>query len=137
MTQCYIDRLIKTYPSISEIWLFGSRANDTAEPQSDWDYLVYADDASVLNALCQDKAYHDAGIDLFIVVDDDHALKPWTDPDGTSKKLALGSDPGGLAWKALSDTEAQYRATRKRNPDDPGDIAVDTHTKKARRVYPR
>jgi predicted nucleotidyltransferase len=28
------------------VWLFGSRARDTARPQSDWEILVVVDDAA-------------------------------------------------------------------------------------------
>lgn len=137
MTQRYIDRLAVAYPGITEIWLFGSQANGTAGPNSDWDYLAFTDDASILNALSEDKDFHDRDIDLFIAVDADRCMRPWPDPDGSREQVALGGDPGGMAWERLSPTEAIYLAAGKRNPDGHKDTTVDYHTEKARLVYRR
>ena len=83
MTQEYIDRLVLSYPSITKIWLFGSRANGLAKPESDWDYLAFGDDASVLHALHNDPQFNATGIDLmFVGPGVDEAIKPWQEADG-------------------------------------------------------
>jgi predicted nucleotidyltransferase len=50
MTTTYIDALLTAYPSIKEVWLIGSRADGSAKPTSDWDYIILADQW-VLSAL--------------------------------------------------------------------------------------
>ena len=40
----YIDELITSYPEINSIWLIGSRANNSANKNSDWDFLVFANE---------------------------------------------------------------------------------------------
>ena len=37
----YLKKLVTIHPSISEIYLFGSRANDEAHKESDWDFMVF------------------------------------------------------------------------------------------------
>jgi hypothetical protein len=37
----YIDRLVDRHPMTSEIWIIGSRANNTASPESDWDFIAF------------------------------------------------------------------------------------------------
>jgi predicted nucleotidyltransferase len=44
MTGRYIRDLVAAYPAVKEVWLYGSRANGYADPDSDWDYLAFADD---------------------------------------------------------------------------------------------
>jgi hypothetical protein len=81
MTTQYIDELVAKYPSIREVWLFGSRANGTAHAGSDWDYLVFGGDDGLLNALCQDVCFKRPKIDLFIVATPTKAMKPWNGGD--------------------------------------------------------
>ena len=38
----YIHDLKRAFPRITSIWLVGSRANDTARDDSDWDFLVFS-----------------------------------------------------------------------------------------------
>jgi Polymerase beta, Nucleotidyltransferase len=117
MTQEYIDRLVLAYPSITKIWLFGSRANGLAKPESDWDYLAFGDDASVLHALHNDPQFNATGIDLmFVGPGVDEAIKPWQEADRYWKKLGLGAAPGGIDWQVISDTEARYIVHRDRSP---------------------
>jgi predicted nucleotidyltransferase len=134
MTTQYIAELTTAYPSIREVWLFGSRANGTQRPDSDWDYLVFDDDIRDMNHLCQTQQKR-AGIDLlFVCADGDTILSPWPEPDGYQKKLGLGDAAGGLNWRVVSHTEAIYRQSKQR---DPPTFAVDLSDKKAVRVYRR
>jgi len=78
MTERYIRALTAAYPAIREVWLYGSRANDRAGPDSDWDYLAFADD-DTLSDLSRDTRLHVQGIDLMIVTDGVQFAKPWID----------------------------------------------------------
>jgi hypothetical protein len=106
MTTKYVAELVAAYPSIREVWLYGSRANGTAGEKSDWDYLAFAD-VQTLNGLRADTRFHHGDVDLMIVTDDSHWEKPWADPDGP-KSGTLGIEPGGMNWRLASATEALY-----------------------------
>jgi Polymerase beta, Nucleotidyltransferase len=49
MTTEYVSALVSAYSAIREVWLYGSRANETARPDSDWDYLAFADEATLVS----------------------------------------------------------------------------------------
>jgi hypothetical protein len=138
VTQQYVNELTTAYPGIREVWLLGSRANDTERPDSDWDYLVCLDDDRVFNALCQDwRRFKRPGIDLLVVpAGGDLASCPWTEPDGYTKTLGLGDKPGGLNWRTVSSTEATYREPTDRKAEGPINIVTTFQWAKALRVYP-
>lgn len=134
MTQHFIKNLVKAYPSIREIWLFGSRANGRERPDSDWDYLAFGDDVRVLNTLAQTPHFKEDGIDLLFAASDDMAACPWPEDDGYRKILGLGAAPGGMNWCVLSDIDATYIETKNRSP---GSFEVDIRRARARCVYRR
>jgi predicted nucleotidyltransferase len=39
--QQYVGELMAAYSEIESVWLFGSRANGTNRPESDWDLLAF------------------------------------------------------------------------------------------------
>jgi len=134
MTDVYILDLVAAYPSITEVWLYGSRANDNAGPDSDWDYLVFAD-AETLADLSRDTRFHVARIDLMVVFDGTRFSKPWQEDGEPQKTGTLTSEfgDGGLCWRKVGCREATYRATK---PD--GDFVVKVlEDQRARRIYPR
>ena len=128
----YIAELVAAYPSIREVWLYGSRANGSARPDSDWDYMAFADEAT-LTALRSDSRFHRAGIDLMIVTNGDQSAAPWTDHSG-SKSGTLAKVDGGWHWERLSPTQATYRATK---PPEAEGCEVRVIKQCALRVYPQ
>jgi hypothetical protein len=135
MTKQYVEKLVTAYPRISEVWLFGSRANDQARPDSDWDYLAFCDEARVMSVLHNDARFNDPNVDLMFVGPGlDEALKPWPRADGSWKTLGLGSAPGGINWKVISDNEAQYIVYRDRRP---GSVVTVPQLLKAALIYRR
>lgn len=106
----YVVDLVVAYPSIREVWLFGSRANGSARLESDWDYMAFADDAT-LTALRADSRFHRARIDLKIVTDGIQFAAPWPGP-GRSDNGSLAKVDGGWHWHRLSPTQVTYRATK-------------------------
>jgi hypothetical protein len=139
MTQQYINELVRAYPSIQEVWLFGSRANGTERPDSDWDYMVFGDDDRVSNDLCQNRRrFKRPGIDmLFVGTDPDIAASPWPEDDGYWKTLGLGNRAGGINWQRVSATKAQYIENKDANPDKPHDMAVVQRIAISKLVYRR
>ncbi len=106
----YILELVTAYPSIREVWLFGSRANGLATPESDWDYMAFADDPT-LRALSGDSRLHRAGIDLMIVTDSDNFAAPWKE-GSRSKRGRLAKVDGGWHWTKRTATRATYQASK-------------------------
>ena len=114
------------------MWLFGSHANGAAGPESDWDYMAFADEATRA-ALCDDSRFHRIGIDLMIVTDGDQFAAPWTD-QSRAKSGRLAKVDGGWHWNKLSATEVTYRATK---PPAAKGWDVQVFEQCARRVYPQ
>ena len=54
------------YPSIKSIWLIGSRANGCAINNSDWDFLVFANQETLELLRCA-IGFHRANIDFLVV----------------------------------------------------------------------
>jgi predicted nucleotidyltransferase len=106
----YIRKLTAAYPCVTEVWLFGSRANGEERPASDWDYVVFADDDRLMNWLCHDKDFNVPNVDLLVVAAPSVAMRPWPDETGWHKKLGLG--PEDMDWRNLSSKAVQYRASK-------------------------
>jgi predicted nucleotidyltransferase len=136
VTEEYVDRLVRAYPSIREVWLFGSRANDRARADSDWDYMVFADNgAALLHDLHPDTQFNHPQVDLFIVVAPDVSMNPWSEEANDSSMMFL--DDKELHWRAVSETEAQYSEPINRDLDNAPGLVTRFRTAKAVRVYPR
>lgn len=112
MTTEYLKELVASHPAIAEVWLIGSRADGSARPTSDWDYLVIADQGT-LESLSAKPEFNALDVDLLVVYDGDNFRKPW--PDGDREKHGSLS---GWDWNQTSETEAHYRATKARSNDD-------------------
>ena len=102
--QAYLAKLRRNIPGIKEIWLFGSRANDAAREDSDWDFWVFGD-ARTLNTFRGRVDYDRADIDLLIVYDGDRFEGPWERP------LKRGSLTK-WKWNRKSDDLAEYEETK-------------------------
>lgn len=96
----YICSLVKAFEAIKEIWLFGSRANNTFNPASDWDLIVFADYAT-LSAMQNHPELEKQKIDLLVVHNGDDFICPWGDPP-------KGGDLKGWEWQKSSEAEAEY-----------------------------
>jgi hypothetical protein len=107
MTDAYVDALVQAYPAIREVWLIGSRANGSAKPSSDWDYIAIADSAT-LKALSEDATFNSPEVDLLVVYDGDNFRKPWPD-DGRDNKTGSLT---GWDCQEISRTEASYLAAK-------------------------
>ena len=69
MTREYLAQLTEAYSNITEVWLFGSRANGTAHSESDWDYLAFWDGKTALfDQLHTDRRFLQDDIDLLVLL---------------------------------------------------------------------
>jgi hypothetical protein len=141
MTTEYIREITRAYPSIREVWLIGSRANDGWNDSSDWDYIVHSDDIRDMNSLCQDIQFKRPGVIdlLFVCADGDTIVSPWPDADGYQKQLAFGDAArGGLGWQKLTKTTATYQEDVDRKSEKlSANMVTRLKTMNAVRVYVR
>ena len=80
----YCRELAKAHPNISELWLLGSRANDTARVESDWDLLAFAT-TNTFKDITVDLRFHRDDVDLLVVdASGDRFQKPWGSPKSGS-----------------------------------------------------
>lgn len=124
MSQDYIADLVRAYPTIREVWLIGSRANDNSQKDSDWDYLVFADE-EFLSTLTCDHSIRRSYVDLLVVYNGDNFQAPW------GKKTKSGS-LSQWEWKQLTATRAQYKGTKWKDDDVGAEISV----KQAQKIWP-
>ena len=126
----YIENLLAACPEITEVWLIGSRANDKARLDSDWDLLVFGSNRT-LSTLRKSQTLRHPDIDLLIVYNGNDFRAPW---DTESGKVKTGSL---TEWEWERDkgshVRAHYMATK------PGDdeFAVTTTREVAKRIWPK
>ena len=128
MTCEHIAMLAKRYPQIEEVWLIGSRAEGLERANSDWDYLVFANER-LINSLRQKPELYREDVDLLVVYDGDRFKSPWR--DGARVKSGSLSE---WDWKVVGEGEATYRATRWRSD---GDFNMNLREARGRRVWKR
>lgn len=72
----YIENLLSVCPEITEVWLIGSRANNKAQEDSDWDLFVFGNDHT-LSTLQENLSLRHPDIDLLIVYNGNDFREPW------------------------------------------------------------
>lgn len=95
----YIQRLTQQFPSVSCVWLIGSRSNGCDKPTSDWDFLVFSDD-SIFEQVKDCVTFHWPNVDLLLVEEDGEFSKPF----GKAKSGSLSK----REWQQLSEQRAEY-----------------------------
>ena len=128
MTCEHIAMLAKRYPQIEEVWLIGSRAEGLERANSDWDYLVFANER-LINSLRQKPELYREDVDLLVVYDGDRFKSPWR--DGARVKSGSLSE---WDWKVVGEGEATYRATKWRSDSD---FNMNLREARGRRVWKR
>lgn len=108
----YLDGLLKSIPSIESIWLIGSRANGTAKPGSDWDFLVFGDD-TVFEKIQNSPSLCMKNVDLLIVAADGGFKTPY----GEEKSGHLES----WKWRTITSETATYKSSKFDDFDPDGD----------------
>jgi len=126
--QRYVDELCAVVPEIQSVWLIGSRANGTARPDSDWDFLAFG-----VPRLRQTFAKHlelrKDDVDVFVRDEDGDFRAPWPDSDRVLERIE---------WKQVSPTQATYMATKpKRGLDGQELFCSDVHEGTGIRVWPQ
>ncbi|WP_426307760.1 nucleotidyltransferase domain-containing protein [Acidovorax facilis] len=108
----YISIFVRRLAAMGyETWLLGSRANNCAREDSDWDLLVFGD-ADLLESLSKEPLMENA--DVLVVHDGNEFCSPWTDNKGRIKSGSLTQ----WKWERRFPTSAVYSGTKL--PDDWG-----------------
>lgn len=71
-----LERFVSEFPRVTEIWVFGSRADGTASDDSDWDLLVRSDDHLTAAAVRPAQHFRSERFCLFIAHGDSFE-RPW------------------------------------------------------------
>lgn len=122
--QSFINSLVTQCKGINSIWLFGSRANESATDRSDWDFLAFGSEETY-QYLQGASELHQPDIDFFVVVNGNDFKSTWGEKD-KSGSLSLWE------WVELSDECAQYTESKQGE----NSYASVIKTKKAFRVWP-
>lgn len=96
----YVASIAASATGCREIWLIGSRANGAERPDSDWDLLVFGDEASIAQ-LRAAQHLHREDVDCLVMADDTNFESAWGD------KLKSGS-LSKWEWHRTDETSATY-----------------------------
>ena len=108
----YLQSLLRRFDNIYAIWLIGSRVNDGARPDSDWDFLIFADE-QVYAQLKEHGPKPPKDVSIMVVIDKDRFISPWErKSDGCYEKGSLS----GWRWTSISEDKAKYKGC-KEQPD--------------------
>jgi predicted nucleotidyltransferase len=85
----FIIDLVKAFPAIDEVWLFGSRADGTATAASDWDLIAFSGDRLAADVVEPTRRFAAERFDIFIAHGDEFR-RPWPrKKDGVIKRGTL------------------------------------------------
>lgn len=107
----YVRGIAHRWPEITSIWLFGSRANENAHNDSDWDMMVFADRTTFVGLKTDILAFR-AKADVFVVIDGNNFRSPWDTIDH-SKRGGKLTGVGGWQWQDIGDGTAEYDAAQR------------------------
>ena len=122
----FLNRLCSECEGISSIWLVGSRANGTFRDDSDWDYIVFADQ-SFLEYLKGREDLHVQNVDFLVVFDGNKFQNAW----GLKEKTGSLSS---WQWRQTTGERAEYMEAKWEGDDENGDVVCTN--KNAIRVWP-
>lgn len=108
----YLNTLINEVNGIESIWLIGSRANGTANPGSDWDFMVFGK-SEISESIKENSKFHRDDVDLLVVKSDGTFSKPY----GSPKSGNLDS----WGWQKIDENTAKYEVTKMKDFDPNGD----------------
>ena len=126
----YIENLLAACPEITEVWLIGSRANDKARVDSDWDLLVFGSNRT-LSILHKNLSLRRPDIDLLIVYNGNDFRAPWKTESG---KVHSGSLTG---WEWERDKGSHVRAHYKGTKGKDDEFEVTVTREAAKRIWPK
>ncbi len=124
--QTLINAIGQRTPGLAAVWLIGSRANGTAKPSSDWDFIAIGT-AETLAHLRAATDLHRTDVDFLVVSNGDDFEVAW----GEREKH------GSLAewqWEQLDERNAVYTQSKWKDAIDGAGVRL-TRVR-AKRVWP-
>ncbi|OAI25163.1 MULTISPECIES: nucleotidyltransferase domain-containing protein [Methylomonas] len=103
----FVQELVSELAGIESVWLFGSRANESFRPDSDWDLMVFADQEAFA-ALRRQNQLKNEYIDVIIVIDMETFSEPW--PENTSN--CKSGDFSTWEWERYTPDLAKYTSVK-------------------------
>ena len=109
----FLHRVAFECPMLSSVWLIGSRANGTATPKSDWDFIAFGTPDS-LEFLRRAVHLHREDTDFFVVTNGDDFAAAWgaTHKTGSLKEWEWKQDSDSLSWYTGSKLEDREDGVR-------------------------
>lgn len=95
----YVNDLKSEFPSITSVWLIGSRANGSERDDSDWDFLVFSS-SPIHEEIKNNAVFHREDVDLLIIGENGEFSKPFGKPKAGSLMK--------WKWNQVSDVLAHY-----------------------------
>lgn len=106
----WLDCVTEQCSEIDEVWLIGSRANNSVRADSDWDFIAFGSEETI-SYLRHRQELHRDDVDLLVVYNGNHFRKPWGDQEKA----------GSLAdwrWRLVAEGQAQYEGVKWRDAED-------------------
>lgn len=102
-----MEEITGAFDGVLSVWLIGSRADCSAKEDSDWDVLLFADDATLVGLRsCSPSAQ----LDVLVVVDGNRFEAPWIE-DGY--EIPKSGSLKEWQWTQVGETgEATYRGSK-------------------------
>jgi len=107
----FLDRFVRNFPQVQEIWLFGSRADGTSSEASDWDLLVLSGDSLTAEAVAAANHFRRDDYALFIARGNEFRC-PW--PRSKDGAIESGNFQN-WKWRWYGDT-AEYVSAKENRP---------------------
>lgn len=121
--EIWLQRLIESAPQLTEIWLIGSRANDTASENSDWDFIAFS-----TSALDMPEELHKPDVDLLVIYDGNSFSNAWGDKKSGSLSV--------WQWQPASEIRATYQG-EKWTPDENEDSNCTAKSQNSGKLSPQ
>ena len=100
----FVHKIGREAPELVEIWLIGSRANDSASVESDWDFIAMGS-TNTLAYLQKSVHLHRADVDFLVVINGDDFEVAWGD---RPKSGSLNE----WEWTKKSNIDAEYMQSK-------------------------
>jgi predicted nucleotidyltransferase len=103
----YAQELVSDVVGIESIWLFGSRANESFRPDSDWDLMVFANQEA-FDELKKRTDLKNESVDVIVVIEKKTFSEPWPENPATCKS----GDFLAWDWKIVTPDSANYTSVK-------------------------
>jgi hypothetical protein len=112
----WLAQLKACCPSVDSVWLIGSRANDSARENSDWDFIAFANQ-DALTQVQQAIELHRTDVDFLIVVNGENFKNAWGEREKHGNLTSW-------EWALVTDIRAEYTEAKWVETDDEAQVIL-------------